>query len=75
MIRFAEVFVNLKNTPNIRLQVLLVFRVDGVKLARSAGGCKEWRMKEGGEPFKGTSQGRCSDVEIIVGIRGRSERV
>jgi hypothetical protein len=42
MTRFAEVFVDLKDTPNIRLEVLLILRVNGVEFAGSTGRREEW---------------------------------
>jgi hypothetical protein len=75
MARLCEVLVDLIDAPYVVLMVLLVLRVDCVQFADRARRCKQGRMEKPGEALKSTSQGRRCDVEVIIGICSRRERV
>jgi hypothetical protein len=46
MARLTKMFVQLKDTPEISLVILSVFRVDCIELAGGAAGGKQWGMEK-----------------------------
>jgi hypothetical protein len=75
MARLCEVLVDLKDAPHVVLMVILVLRVDCVQFADRDRRCKQRRVKKPGEALESTSQGRRCNVEVIIGICRRRERV
>lgn len=65
---FGEMLIQLEDPPHIRLVVLLVFRIYRVQFASGTRRREERAGEECGETSEGAFEGRCPDVEVVVGI-------
>ena len=64
----SQVLIQLKDSPHIRLVVLLVLRVDRIQFADGTRRGEERAAEECCETSESAFEGGCSDIEIIVGI-------
>lgn len=64
----SQVLIQLKDSPHIRLVVLLVLRVYCIEFACGARRGKEGGIEERREAGKGAFEGGGPDVEVIIGI-------
>lgn len=65
----TDMFGRLEDSPQVRLMILLVFRVNCIQFTQGTRGCEERRMKECCKAFKGTRECRGRNVEVVIGIR------
>lgn len=65
----SKVFVQLEDSPYVRLVVLLVLRVDRVQFADGTRRGEERTAEEGCETSESAFESGGSDAEIIIGIR------
>ena len=65
----GEVLIQLEDSPHIRLVVLLVLRVHRIQFARGTRRGEKRATEECRETSEGAFQGRCPNVEVVIGIR------
>jgi len=65
----GEVLIQLEDSPHIRLVVLLVFRVHRIQFPRGTRRGEKRATEECREASEGAFQGRCPNVEVVIGIR------
>lgn len=68
MSRRTQVFLQLKETPDVRLKVFRVFGMDGVDFALDAGGVKERFGEETGEAVERAEEGVGRDFESELAV-------
>ena len=65
----GEVLIQLEDSPHIRLVVLFVFRVHRIQFPRGTRRGEKRAIEECREASEGSFQGRCTNVEVVIGIR------